>query len=180
MINLIPKEEKKKIATAFYYKIAILFFLMVDFSILLACVSLIPSYFISKSKVSSINTKLENLKSLPLPSSDKKSLATIKDVNNKLNLIESSEKNKFLVSEKIINAVLLRKIPNIKITQLNFTDNDASGDKINITGIAPSREVLLLFRKTLEDSPAFKSVDLPISNFVKGSNIQFFLTLTPS
>jgi hypothetical protein len=54
------------------------------------------------------------------------------------------------------------------------------GEKISISGRASSREVLLSFRRTLEDNPAFSKVDLPISNFIKGSNIRFYITLTHS
>ena len=60
-------------------------------------------------------------------------------------------------------------------------ENDATkGKKVTVLGIAPSRELLLLFRRALEDDVAFKKVDLPISNFVKGSNIEFSLSLIPS
>jgi len=79
----------------------------------------------------------------------------------------------------VINAILLKKRSDIKITQISY-QNDTRGRKIGVTGTAPSREVLLFFRLALESSPAFKSVDLPISNFVKGSNIQFYLNLIPS
>jgi len=50
---------------------------------------------------------------------------------------------------------------------------------VSIEGIAPSREILLAFRRLLENDPLFKSVDLPISNFIKGSNIRFNLNLIP-
>jgi hypothetical protein len=72
-------------------------------------------------------------------------------------------------------------MPDIKITQILYDNTVAKGDKkVNIQGTAPSRERLLIFRQALEGNPAFKKVDLPISNFVKGSNIQFSLSLTPA
>ncbi|MFA5932392.1 MAG: hypothetical protein WC793_03395 [Candidatus Paceibacterota bacterium] len=179
MINLIPKEEKKKMTIDFYYRIAILFFFMLNFSILIAFFSLLPSYFISSVKYSLINTKLENQKMEPLPPLGEQSLAIVKDVNDKLALVEKFEKNKFLLSVKVINAILLKKRSDIKITQITYENNIINGKKINITGTAPSREVLLLFRQALEDSPNFKNIDLPISNFVKGSNINFSLSLIP-
>ncbi|MBU0999320.1 hypothetical protein KKG24_03395 [Patescibacteria group bacterium] len=180
MINLIPKEEKKKMIKAFYYRLGILFVVMLNLCLLVAFFSILPSYFISSVKNSLINTRLENQKLKLLPPLGEESLALIKDIDNKLSLVEKFEKNKFLVSSEVINAILLQKIPDIKITQILYKNDEINGRKISITGIAPSREVLLLFRQLLEDSPAFTSVDLPISNFVKGSDINFHLSLIPS
>jgi uncharacterized membrane protein len=180
MINLIPKEEKKKMTIDFYYKILVLFFVMAGLSALVALVAILPAYFLSSMKYSLANAKLETQKGEPLPQEGEQTIAAIKDINNKLSLVENAEKNKFPLSVKVINAVLLEKISNIEITEISYENNSVSGKKISITGTAPSREVLLLFREALENSSSFKSVDLPISNFVKGSNIQFYLNLIPA
>ena len=68
----------------------------------------------------------------------------------------------------------------IQITRIAFENSPVSGKQVDLSGLAPSRERLLLFRQALENDTAFQKVDLPISNFVKGSNIQFSLSLTPS
>ena len=180
MINLIPKEEKKRMTTDFYFRIAVLFLVLFGSCILIASIAILPSYFFSSMKNVLADTKLEIQKREPLPLLGEQSLLIVKDINKKLDLVESSEKNKFLPSQKVINSILLKKRPDIKITQILYENDVVKGKKISITGTAPSREVLLLFRKALEDSSNFKSINLPISNFVKGSNIQFYLNLIPS
>jgi hypothetical protein len=180
MINLIPKEEKKKMIIDFYFRIATLFVIMIDFCILVAFLSLLPSYFISSVKHSLTSVRLENQKLEPLPLLGEDSLALLKETDNKITSVEKFEKNKFLLSVDVINAIVLNKRPDIKVTQIVYENNGTSEKKISITGIAPSREVLLLFREALENSSSFKNVNLPISNFVKGSNINFNLSLTPS
>lgn len=179
MINLIPKEEKKKMVIEFYFRLAILFVFMMDFCILVAFFSLLPSYFISSIKNSLISTRLENQKLEPLPLSVKDSFFLLKEIDNKIIFVEKFEENKFLLSVKVINAILLNKRPDIKITQILYENKGINEKKISITGIAPSREVLLLFREALENSSTFKNVNLPISNFIKGSNINFNLSLIP-
>ncbi len=124
-------------------------------------------------------TKLEDQKKQAIPAAGQNTLATISDLSAKLNLIETKEKDKYLVSQKVINEVVLRKMPDIRVTEFNYSTSSA-GSQIKIRGVAPSRERLLLFRKSLEDDVAFKQVDLPISHFVKGSNIQFDINLIPS
>ena len=76
--------------------------------------------------------------------------------------------------------IILKKMSNIKITDISYENDPLKGRKVSIEGNAPSREILLLFRRALEDDVLFKQVDLPISNFVKGSDIKFYLNLIPS
>ena len=137
-------------------------------------------YSNSLRKVKLIENKLENQKNELVPSPDQETLAAIKDLNNKLSLIENAKNGKFTISEKVIQAIILQKMPNIKITNISYENDPREGKKISIRGIAPSREVLLSFRIALESDSSFKQVNLPISNFVKGSNIEFYLSLTPS
>jgi exopolysaccharide biosynthesis protein len=190
MINLIPQEEKKKMVKGFYYKLIVLFFVVGSFSFFIIFVATVPSLFLSSVKKNIVNTKLEMQTKEPVPLPDQKTLSIIKDLNNKLAIIENAKKNKFVVSEKVINAIILKKIADIEITDISYVNeplkdpkdpqNAKMGRKISIQGNAPSREVLLLFRRALEGSASFKQVDLPISNFVKGSNIKFYLSLIPS
>ena len=180
MINLIPKEEKKKMAMDFYRRLIVLFLLMGSFSVFVAVITIIPSYFLSKEKDSVASAKLEIQKQEPLPLVGEQSLVEIKDINSKLDLVESAEKNKFSISEKIVNTILSKKTPNIKITQIIYENDLVLGRKVSIVGVAGTREILLTFKQALEEDPTFKSVDLPISNFVKISDIQFNLSLIPS
>jgi hypothetical protein len=180
MINLIPNQEKKRKVKDFYFRLGVVFLAILGFCIFIATLAILPSYFLSSVKKNLANERLEAQKNEPVPVVDQDSLKIMEELNWKLNLIESSEKNKYLVSEKIINEIILQKMSDIKINRINYEDNLASGKEINIHGIAPSRERLLLFRRALEDDVAFKKVDLPISNFIKGSNIEFYLSLIPS
>ena len=183
MINLIPNKEKKEMVKGFYFRLVVLFLVAGSISIVIAFVAILPAYFFSSAKSNLINTKLEAQKLEPVPLPDQETLAVIKDLDKKLDLIEQAESSRFVVSEKVVNAIILKKTPAIKITDISYQKdkkNDLSKGKISVQGTAPSREILLLFRRALEDDVNFKNVDLPISNFVKGSDIQFYLSLIPS
>ncbi len=180
MLNLIPKEEKKKIVRSFYLKIVVLFLVMGSLSVWVVTISILPAYFVSSTKKSIANNKLITQQQEPMPIPQEKTLSVIKETNNKLKLIENAEKNSFLVSQKIIVAILSKKTPDIRITDISYENDLKKGRLISIQGIAPSREILLSFRQALEDDKNFKQVDLPVSNFVKGSDIQFYLSLMPS
>ena len=180
MINLIPKEEKKKIIADFYRRLAVLFLITLNVCVLVLFVLVSPAYFISSGKENLVDIKLGVQKNEPLPLVDEQSLLAIGDINNKLTLIENSEKNKFVPSVQVINAILLKKRSDVKIMQFLYENDAILGKKIKIIGTAPSRAILLIFRQALEDNPAFRKVDLPISNFVKGADIQFYLSLVPA
>lgn len=179
MINLIPNQEKKKMVRSFYYRLAVLSLLMLSITLVIAILALLPAYFLSNSKNNIASGKLKTQKEQSIPSFDGETEAIIKDINNKLNVIENAQKNEFSATEKVINVIFVKKISSIKITQISYENKTIEGKKVRISGTAPSREVLLLFRRALEEDKSFKSVDLPISNFVKGSNIQFYLSLIP-
>lgn len=180
MINLIPNEEKKKMASDFYKRFVVIFLLMLSLCAAIAVLILFPSYFLSLEKESFANKKLETQKSEPIPILDQETLVAIKSLDQKLTLIENTKNNKFIVSQKVINEIVLTKMPDIKINRIAYDNSAPSGKKIGINGTAESRERLLLFREALENNTAFKTVDLPISNFIKGSNIEFYLSLIPS
>src|SRR3989344_1547705 len=179
MINLIPNEKKKEMKKIFYYRILVLFLFMLGFCIFVFFIALLPSYVTSYTKLNLANLLLEQQKNEAIPLPDQQTLESITDLDKKLTLLESAEQDNFIFSEKVIDNVLLKKAPAIKITQISYEGDGAGGQKILMGGTAPSREMLLSLRRSLETDPSFKSADLPISNFVQGSNIRFFLTLIP-
>ena len=180
MINLIPNEEKKKKVKDFYFRLLVVFFLVLGISILIASIAILPSYFLSSLRRNVASEKLTIQKVKPELEIDPKISGIIKDLDGKLALIEKAGKNKYFISEKVINEIILNKMPDIKINEISYRNSPTLGKGVSIRGIAPSRERLLLFRRKLEDNVAFKKVDLPISNFTKGSNISFYLNLIPS
>lgn len=144
---------------------------------LMALFALLPSYFMSSVGENFASAKLESLKNLPVSVPDKETMGAIKDINMKISLIENAEKNNFSILDKVVDEIISRKMPDIKITDINYEKKDGVKN-IKLNGVAPNRERLLLFRQMLEADPDFSSVDLPISNFVKGENINFDLNLT--
>src|SRR3989344_1917525 len=103
MINLIPNEEKKKTAKDLYFRLIAVFFTMLGLFLFVGSVSLLPSYILSSTEKSYIDSKLEMQKNEPLSDSDKNMVLVVKDLNNKLNLIEKSQKKKDVFSERVIN-----------------------------------------------------------------------------
>ena len=180
MINLIPIEKKKENAINFYYRLVRVAFFVFSFVVFIAAFTLLPAYFLSSVKKNISNQKLEAQKAETIPQLDEHTVSILNSLNSKLDLIEKTKDNQNIISDKVIKEVISRKIHGIKITHIFYQNDPANGKSISVSGVAGSREQLLLFRQSFEDNKLFKEVDLPISNFVKGTDIQFYLNLTLS
>jgi len=179
MINLIPIEERKRMIKDFYFRFFTVLFIILGLSMVVASIVFLPSYFFSIVKKNSVDQKLEIQKKEPVPQIDEETLSQIQDLRNKLSLVEKAETSKFSISEKVISEIVSKKMPDIKINHISYENDPVKKMSVKINGVAPSRERLLLFRNTLEQDPLFSEVNLPISNFIKGSNIEFYLDLIP-
>lgn len=180
MINLIPNEEKKKMATDFYFRISVMFFTVFGLSLVIGSFALLPSYYLSSVKQDLIKDRLLLQSYMPLPASSQDVLDVARALNAKFKIIDDANKDKFVVSERVIQKIVSKKTPGIKITQISYK-TDAFGEaSISIRGSATSRDALLSFSQSFDRDTDFKKVDLPISNFIKGSDIQFFINLIPS
>lgn len=178
MINLIPNEEKKKIIADFYFRFFSVFFIMLALGFCILAVLLFPSYFLSVIENRSVNARLVSQANEAIPLPDKNTLSAVDDLNKKISIAEDFEKQNQSLIGKVMDPVLSSKIKDIKITSLSYMKLPEKPGQMTVSGVATNREALVLFRQNLEKNVAFSSVDLPISNFVKGSNIRFSLELT--
>ncbi len=180
MVNLIPNEERKKMIRDFNIRLCVTACVTIGFAALVASVAMLPAYFASSVKLDLVSSRLELQKEQPVPLVGQKSLEVVKDLRNKMSIIDRARNSRFVISTQVVDVILENRMSDIKINQITYEDNTQKGKNIGLTGVAPSRERLLLFRRALEEDSAFSKVDLPISNFIKGSNIEFYLTLIPS
>ena len=177
MINLIPAEEKKEIRKDFYFRFLTVFFVTLSFLVVILLIATLPAYFVSLEKKVSTEERLDKQKNEVMPEMDQQAVISIKDLDTKLSLLAEARKNQYIFSQKVINEIVSQRVPGIKITRFGYENDPVDGREVSITGLAQNREQLLLFRQALESDGFFKKVDLPISNFVKGSDIEFNLDL---
>jgi len=161
----------------FYLRLVVVFIMVLGVSVVISSFALVPSYFFSLTKKKFSEEKLLQQKSVPTPQFDQNALLLIGELNSKLSLIENTKKNKFLVSERVINEILSKRTSDIKINKISYQINPLNEHAISIHGTAPSREKLLFFRQTLEADARFSKIHLPISNFIKGTDIKFTVDL---
>ena len=82
-----------------------------------------------------------------------------------------------LVPSVYFNKIISNKNPDIKITKLSFSPVNNKQAQFLVGGTAKSREGLVIFIEDLKSKAGFSSVDSPVSDFAKNSNIPFTITL---
>lgn len=161
----------------FYFRLAAASLAMTGMAVFIAAAAILPAYFQSAVKKSSAEDRLAAIEGQNVPTEDQQALAVINDLDAKLSIVENAEKNTFDMPQAVVRELVVIKPSDIKITQLSYALDPQKGKTVSIRGTAPSRERLLAFQKILQSDAKFKSVDVPISNFIQDSNLQFFITL---
>jgi len=156
MINLIPNKEQKIMVKDFYLRLIIVILFALSFIVFIALVVLLPSYFISSVNVDVSNEKLDIKNIEEIKKTSQNTIFIISSFDKQLSLIEEANSNKFLISEKIIKEIILKKTSNIKINQIIFEDSE-DGKTVGIRGTASSRERLLFFHRSLKNDPLRQS-----------------------
>lgn len=142
----------------------------------LACLLMIPSYYYSATKESVAEKKLEDFNSKNPQINISELNSEISATNERLDFLVK-KKPKFNVSESVVDELLGARVPGVSITQIMYNNSKDDTAHIQILGVARDRASLHDFNDSIVNKNKFSSVDLPISNFVKPSNIDYNLSL---
>lgn len=175
MFNLLPENLKESIRKEYKHKrlVVILFFIVSVQATFL--IFLFPTWLVSYHKQMEISTQSEQMSKFLNDSNTNPATSVIKSINSKLNVINSAlEYPKFL---PLIDTVISKKTNKISITNFSYAPTASSSASLTLGGISSTRESLVSFVKSLEDTKLFSKVDLPISNLAKDKDIEFTINL---
>ncbi len=173
MFSFIPEQQKKIITSQYRLRLVSLCFFALTAVSLIFFFSNLPAYFYGSVKVDEAKNRLKQSDKDNLGEEEEKYISEIKNANeliDKLNVKEDIS-----ITAPIKDLILLKK--NIVIKSVS-AKRDTDG-KIVISGdaLAPSREDLDSFVKKLKADSRFGDPAVPISGFVKSSNINFSFTI---
>lgn len=177
MVNLLTVFEKKRILKEYKIRLSIVSLFAVASLVVAALVFLIPSYVLSYIKYNEVSTRLEAEKSRASNTPDGEDPVKItKEVNRKLKILKSESStlpNPYFITTTIIE----HKPEGVSINAIQYDKNKQEG-KIAISGVSSNRDTLLVFLRALEKQKDFTKVELPISSFAKGEDINFSMRIT--
>ncbi len=175
MFNLLPQDYQKDIYKEYLRRRRIFILIILCFVGFSAGISFIPSYIISLQK----EGELEQVLVAEIDSSKEDVVGFNKKLSDlKANIsIVISEEESISVSE-IFSSLLSKVSGDISITNLLYKKESENPSSVAIVGVAKTRDSLLSFAKSLENTKLFSKVDIPVSSFAKDKNIEFSLQLT--
>jgi len=191
MINLLPKNYKEKLLAEKYKRaVFIIGFLVIFFLVVLALTLLIIRTYLYQKIVSDSSSLMKS--EIEIIETD------VADFAGRINLANQNfTKLSIFYNRKVYFSEIIRKISAILpesfyLTNLSI-DLDVKENKIaksgggtrteisrqtliTVSGLAPGREELLIFKSSLENEGSFIDITFPSSNWIKREDIDFYIT----
>ena len=155
-------------------------FLTATVLLLASAVLAMPSLLFLKSSEIVLTAKRDAFASYETSSTARTLSIAVADVNARLAVFPPTETASPLIAD-FMNPVLLAKTPSIHLIGFSYQAGTKKTEaNVKITGTADSRVALLSFVDRLKKVGSFGGVNVPITNFIKDSNVPFTVTATIS
>lgn len=174
MLHFLPKENKKKVVTEYILRNAIFLFIFTAISVCVLIFLFLPSMFFSQLRSQTISNQLKSVEQTGTINS-KDTVTLIKNINITVKAL--SDQMSYIPLSSVIQGIIFLKNNDIKISGISITVNADNTKNVTITGSSNTRDSLTLFNQNLRADDSFSNVTLPISTFIKDTNISFTMTL---
>lgn len=175
IVNVLPEEEKVLINKEYWKRLSIVLINILSLIIFISILLLLPSYFFSNTKERISEERLDSFNFINKDISDLNLDTTIKDINKKIELIDTFKQG-YLLSDDILNPLLSSRPEGIIFTQLLYSTRKDKNLVIEIHGNAYDRATLRNFKTIIDSSPNIASSSLPINNYLEKTNLDFNIT----
>jgi type IV pilus assembly protein PilM len=174
MINVLPEVDKKVLRREYWLRFSSIIMSFTALACVVAVTLVFPSYFFSVAKSNLANSRLEafNLANPEIATDDLNK--SINDINTKLTVL-STQKNEVTVSDILLSNLLDTLPKGIALFQIQY--NEGTNKTIDIHGNAIDRATLRNFKASLDANPNILEANLPISDFLEKSNIDFTISI---
>ncbi len=176
MFNVLPTNLKKLLTHEYHVRLVIVacaLLLVVEVSCL---IFLLPSWLISVITKQEITRSIATLQHSSGTVRTPGISDTVASTNALLHTIHTSMT--YPLAQPFLDTILSRKSVGIRLTEFVYSTTDATHATLSIQGTAATRAGLVSFVKSLQDSGVFGTVDLPVSDLAKETNITFEIQLT--
>lgn len=178
LTNLLPEARKRKFRRRYFLRLATVLLILLSLLTLLHGVLLLPTYLYAYNEVT--RSKAE----LALRQASEDAAGEIELTARQAKLVAISADLGQLASTPAASTLLRNLLvvprPGIALTGFTFTAPSGTGTvaRMQVTGVAGSRDALRQYARALGQLPFVTSADLPISAYAKETNINFTITLS--
>jgi len=174
MVNLLSIQEKKYLQWEYRCRLFVLVLKGIFVLAAIFIILLLPTRARLMFSERADDKRIEVLGAGQASSLEREVRASVLDINQKLSIF--TFKPEWVFSQEVLDPILNNLGSNIQLKSV-FLERSPTGVVAKLRGWAADREKLLEFRRRLETVSGFAQVDLPISNFVKGRDIEFSLDI---
>lgn len=168
--TLIPLVDRKRLHREYYVRFVTVLLSILACSVIVGAGALFPAYiqaWLTRNNTESMFTMVKNLKRE----------AGVDMANKQLSrdsiLIQALSKDAQTVYfSDIVRSIISRK-QDVVINSFNVSQGEGKKIAIAITGIAPTRDELLAFKGRLESLMPGTTIDVPISQLARSTNVPF-------
>lgn len=173
MFTLLSTQHKKYMMRQYRLRLATVIALLASAALIFSIVLLIPSHVTLRAETNRLNIENE-IQAKEIKMQNAKGLVqTLDEIKSMSSLVSIEETEIFLALKLVLDA----KSPDISITSINYARGAKSKSKLSLSGTASSRSDLIEFSRKLGGEKLFSSIDLPISNLAKETDVKFGLTV---
>lgn len=178
MQNLLPFDEKKKLLKEYRIRLVVVITGVIGALVLASLILLIPAYFLTSAKNDFISELLTKLQHSQISEDQEKEIVTQTQSVNKMSklFLDNASADRSVVSVSFMQ-IVDSVVPWVNITGLSY-EFSTEREKFIVKGNARDRESLAMYLEALKKQSNFTSVDMPISSYVKSTNIEFSIALT--
>ena len=174
MINLLPKQQKKELAQEFKFRLTLSALTLSFIIVFMGLLFLTPLFFYARNHEVQLEEELIRTRELTKNEITTEANEIIKNVKIKVKSMGDYE-HSFLVTEKVLDKVLSHTLGEVSLRKITYLEKDGKKG-VGLEGIAPSREVLKNFVYRLGSDTSLQNVTIPLSNYLKGADLQFTIT----
>ncbi|MDO8623742.1 MAG: hypothetical protein Q7R54_00050 [bacterium] len=173
MSNLLSQEDKKNILRGYRFRLAIVTLCFSLVTALIATALLLPSVLLSSQREHSALERVAVLSKGSGKPNVRELTAPLNDAKLRLPLLSHTAPDVSL--RELLNKVVEARSDRISLIRFSFVGSGEEKREVDISGTSRDRAALLAFVKALERTGLFESVEIPISNYAKDTDIDFSL-----
>lgn len=173
MFNLLPKAEKDAIRREYRTRLAVVVLWFFFATMLIASILLLPSYFLSTQNEKAALRQSETItKSIKAEESSKFN-EVLSGIKSRLDVV--THKPPALYLYELISRIAKERGSGISFEGMTISREEGLR-RVDIGGIAQTRNALVAFQKALMGTGLFKTVEFPVADLAKDGNSAFTLT----
>lgn len=176
IVNVLPLKEKKVLRQKYWARLITMFLSLSIMIEVLLIILLAPSYLFSLSKQRLAESRIESFNIINPEIEIITIDSVIKDINTKLSILSRKNLNQ-QIGQGVFGWLLENRPKGVSYSQMLYNKRTDGSLVVDIHGTAEDRFILGSLKSILDNNPDYTEVNLPISNFLEKTNLNFTISI---